>query len=142
MSLDDKIDADGIDMSNYVPAIAEAYKFDGVQYGMPKDINAFGLFYNKDLFTAGRRGHSPMRPGPGRTSSTRPRSSPTHQGRLRHRRAGGRRTAWYLTIPQAGGSVISEDGKTSGYDKPETIRPASSSGSTWSTRRPRPTCSS
>ncbi len=35
LPLDEKIGADGVNMSDYVPAIAEAYKYDGVQFGIP-----------------------------------------------------------------------------------------------------------
>jgi multiple sugar transport system substrate-binding protein len=121
MPLDDKIAAEGIDMANYVPAMAEAYKYDGVQYGMPKDVNAFGLFYNKDLFTAAGV------PFPDATwtwqsviDAAQKLTDPA-KGVYGIAAQEGDELAWYLTVPQAGGFVISDDGKNSGYDKPETI---------------------
>ena len=121
LPLDEKIAADGVNMSDYVPAIAEAYKYDGVQYGIPKDVNAFGLFYNKDLFTAAGV------PFPDATwtwqnviDAAQKLTDPA-TGVYGVAAQEGDELAWYLTVPQTGGYVISEDGKTSGYDKPETI---------------------
>jgi multiple sugar transport system substrate-binding protein len=122
LPLDEKIAAEGINMADYVPAMAQAYKYDGVQYGMPKDVNAFGLFYNKDLFTAAGV------PFPDATWTWQ--SVVDAAQKLTDPAAGvygvaaqeADELAWYLTVPQTGGGfVISDDGKTSGYDKPETI---------------------
>jgi multiple sugar transport system substrate-binding protein len=122
LPLDDRIKQDGIDMSNYVPAMAQAYQYDGKTYGMPKDVNAFGLFYNKDLFKAAgvafpdatwtwdnvvTAAQALTNPGKGIYGIAAPETD---------------ELTWYLTIPQAGGYVISPDGKTSGYDTPESIK--------------------
>lgn len=120
MPLDDKIAADGIDMANYVPAIAEAYKYDGVQYGMPKDVNAFGLFYNKDLFTAAGVAFPDETWTWQNVIDAAQKLTDPATGVYGIAAQAGDELAWYLTVPQAGGWVISEDGKTSGYDKPET----------------------
>ena len=121
MPLDDKIAADGIDMSNYVPAIAEAYTYDGVQYGMPKDVNAFGLFYNKDLFTAAGVSFPDASWTWQDVIDAAQKLTDPSKGVYGIAAQEGDELAWYLTVPQAGGYVISEDGKSSGYDKPETI---------------------
>lgn len=121
MPLDEKIAADGVDMNNYVPAIREAYMYEGVTYGMPKDVNAFGLFYNKDLFTAAGV------PFPDETWTWQDvidaaqKLTDTSKGIYGVLAPESDELGWYLTIPQAGGYVLSEDGKSSGYDKPEAI---------------------
>lgn len=121
LPLDEKIAAEGIDMASYVPAMAEGYKYDGVQYGLPKDVNAFGLFYNKDLFTAAGV------PFPDATWTwdtvidAAQKLTDTSKGVYGIAAPEVDEMGWYLTIPQAGGYVISEDGKSSGYDKPEAI---------------------
>ena len=50
MSLQSRIDADKYDMSNYVQAQVKADTWDGKVYGIPKDVDAIGLWYNKKLF--------------------------------------------------------------------------------------------
>lgn len=121
LPLDDQIEESGLDMSNYNPAMTEAYTFDDTVYGIPKDINAFGLFYNKTLFDeAGvdypddswtwndveEAAHELTDPAKGVYGIAAPEAD---------------ETTWYLTVPQNGGEVISEDGTESGYDDPETI---------------------
>ncbi len=34
----------------FVPSLINAFTFDGKVYGIPKDFNTLGMFYNKDLF--------------------------------------------------------------------------------------------
>lgn len=49
MELDRFIDKDHIKMNDYFPGAAEAAKFDGKQWAMPKYMDAGILFYRKDL---------------------------------------------------------------------------------------------
>jgi multiple sugar transport system substrate-binding protein len=122
MPLDDMIAKDGIDTSVYAPAITKAYTVNGHVYGMPKDINAFGLFYNKDLFKAAgvavpdttwtwdtviQAAQKLTDPSKGIYGVVAPEAD---------------ETTWYLTVPEAGGKVISDDGKSSGYDSPEAVK--------------------
>lgn len=44
------LDACGIDGSAFIPSLIDAFTTDGTVYGIPKDFNTLGLFYNKDLF--------------------------------------------------------------------------------------------
>lgn len=45
-SLDDL----GLDMSNFPESLVETYSYDGAVYGVPKDYDTIGLFYNEALF--------------------------------------------------------------------------------------------
>ncbi len=38
------------DVDAFIPSLIGAFTTDGVVYGIPKDFNTLGLFYNKDLF--------------------------------------------------------------------------------------------
>ncbi len=40
----------GFDQSDFFPFALEAFQENGIQYGLPKDFNAYVLFYNKKLF--------------------------------------------------------------------------------------------
>lgn len=44
------IEADGIDLSVFPPAFIDCYSYDGSLYGIPKDYDTIGLFYNKSIF--------------------------------------------------------------------------------------------
>jgi multiple sugar transport system substrate-binding protein len=120
--LDDLAKKDGLDMSVYVPAIRQAYQYDGKTFGIPKDVNSFGLFYNKTLFKAAGV------PLPTNSwtwndvvDAAKKLTDPT-KGTYGIVAADADELTWYLTVPQAGGAVISADGKTSGYDDPNTIK--------------------
>lgn len=51
MPLDDLMAGTGTARADFIPALMDAFTFDGKTYGIPKDFNTLGLFYNKDLFT-------------------------------------------------------------------------------------------
>ena len=55
LPLDDVVGADGVDLDDYQPGLADAWiGQDGHRYGLPKDWSAIGLFYNADMLaTAG-----------------------------------------------------------------------------------------
>lgn len=122
LPITDKIAADNVDLSPFVPAMVEAYSFNGENFGMPKDVNSFALFYNKDLFTEAGVAF------PDDTWTWE--DVKTAAAALTRAEDGiygvaaplSDQLGWYLTIPQAGGYVLSEDGKTSGFDQPEAIR--------------------
>lgn len=120
--LDDNIKRDGIKLSSYVSSVTAGYRWKGRQFGIPKDTNSFGVFYNKKLFADA----SVTPPSPKWTwddlvtaavKLTDPRkrvfgvAAPLTDVQ-----------GYYLTIPQAGGYVVSADGRKSGYDKPGSLQ--------------------
>lgn len=46
----DRIKQDGVDMSKFPKLLRDLYSKDGHIYGMPKDYDGIGLFYNKEIF--------------------------------------------------------------------------------------------
>ncbi len=50
LPLDDLMAGTGTDKAAFVPALIDAFTYEGKVYGIPKDFNTLGLFYNKDLF--------------------------------------------------------------------------------------------
>jgi multiple sugar transport system substrate-binding protein len=52
MDIQPMIEADKLDMAVYPKSLVDLYSFDGKSYGLPKDFDTIGLFYNKDLFDA------------------------------------------------------------------------------------------
>lgn len=45
-----RIEEEGIDMSMYPEFVTNLYSYDGHHYGIPKDYDGIGLFYNKEIF--------------------------------------------------------------------------------------------
>ena len=50
LDLTDRIEEAGIDMSKYPEAVTDYYVQDGKIYGIPKDYDGTGLYYNKAIF--------------------------------------------------------------------------------------------
>jgi multiple sugar transport system substrate-binding protein len=121
LELDDQVARSGLDLGAYTPASAAGVRWDDHVYGIPKDTNSFGLFYNKELFAEAGV------PAPDDTWTWE--DVTTAALRLTDDKAGVHGIAappndvlsWYLTIPQAGGHVISDDGRASGYADPATL---------------------
>jgi len=45
-----EIDAGAIDPANYPESLVDLYNLDGTQYGVPKDFDTIGLWFNKKIF--------------------------------------------------------------------------------------------
>jgi multiple sugar transport system substrate-binding protein len=117
----DQIKKDGLDTSVYPKSLVELYSLDGKQYGLPKDFDTIGLWYNKTLFDdAGVK-------YPDDTWTWTDLQNAA--AKLTNKSKGiyglpasleGQQN-FYNTILQAGGQVLSADNKSSGYDDPATI---------------------
>ncbi|MGH3347207.1 MAG: ABC transporter substrate-binding protein, partial [Nocardioides sp.] len=119
--LTDRMAEDGLDVGHYPETLVDLYSLDGEHYGIPKDFDTIGLWYNKTLFDEAGVDY------PDETWTWDDLRSAAEQ--LTDEKAGtyGITAAlegqqdYYNTILQAGGHVISDDGTTSGYDDPATI---------------------
>lgn len=52
LPLDDLMASSDVSREDFIPSLIEAFAYEGQVYGIPKDFNTLGLFYNKDLFAA------------------------------------------------------------------------------------------
>ncbi|MDR5700475.1 ABC transporter substrate-binding protein [Agromyces aerolatus] len=119
------IESGDVDPANYPDSLNELYTLDGVQYGVPKDFDTIGVWYNADIleragvaiptadwtwadFQEAAQTVSEQLSGEGVYGAVAELASGGQQG-------------YYNTIFQAGGSVISDDMTTSGYDDPKSI---------------------
>jgi multiple sugar transport system substrate-binding protein len=50
MDLQDRVAKDNVDMSKYSQSLVKLYSYNEHVYGLPKDFDTIGLYYNKDLF--------------------------------------------------------------------------------------------
>ena len=121
MPLSDRIGEAKLDLGAYPKALIDLYTFEGKVYGLPKDFDTIGVWYNKELFDAAKVAY----PKDDWTWA----DFKTAAAKLTNPAKGvyavganlSGQEYYYNTIYQAGGQVISPDGKTSGYDQPATI---------------------
>ena len=121
MPIEDRLASDNVEMSNYPPSLVELYTVAEEKYAMPLFWDTAALWYNKEIFD-----HASL-PYPDDTWDFERLKEVAGQltdaskeiygiAAKMHNQAG-----YYNTILQAGGFIISEDKKTSGFDRPETI---------------------
>ncbi|AJE87602.1 MULTISPECIES: ABC transporter substrate-binding protein [Streptomyces] len=107
--------------ADYPADLVSLYRWNGVQYGAPKDFDTVGLWFNKELFDRAKVDY----PDADWTWQ----DLITNAQRLTDRRRGVHgigvpvwaQENYYDSIAQAGGWVISEDRKRSGYRDPRTL---------------------
>ena len=122
LDLTDRISAsDKIDLDNYYEGIVNLYQSEGKQYAIPKDIDTIALWYNKTIFDEMGVAY------PDETwtwndfaDAAAKLTNDEHWGYAIQ--PGNNQEGFYNTIYSMGGSVISEDKKTSGFDDPNTIK--------------------
>jgi multiple sugar transport system substrate-binding protein len=114
-----------VDPANYPKALDELYSYDGTQYGVPKDFDTIAVFYNKAIFDKAGVAY----PTADWTWDEYHQKAKAISDKLKSdgiygtaSGLSGGQEVYYNTILQAGGSIISKDGKKSGYDNPKTIR--------------------
>ncbi|MEO3930493.1 sugar ABC transporter substrate-binding protein [Micromonosporaceae bacterium B7E4] len=120
LPLDDAIEEANVDLGVYPKVLVDLFTLDGKHYGLPKDFDTIGLWYNKELFDAAGVKY----PTPEWTWA----DVQAAAAKLTNKSTGvygiaapfNRQEGFYNTIAQAGGYVVSPDGKKSGYDDPKT----------------------
>jgi multiple sugar transport system substrate-binding protein len=112
---------DNVKTSDYPKALVDLYSYQGKVYGAPKDFDTVGVWYNKKLFDAAGVAYpkagwtwddfkADAKALTGKTPGTFGVAAPPYG-----------QENFYDTVAQAGGYIISPDGKKSGYDDPKTI---------------------
>ena len=122
LDLTDKIKKSSkIDLNNYYDGIVKLYQSNGKQYAVPKDIDTIALWYNKTIFDEMGVAY------PDETwtwddfaAAAKKLTNEKHWGYAIQ--PGNNQEGFYNTIYSMGGYVISDDKKSSGFDKPETIK--------------------
>ncbi|MFD7922233.1 ABC transporter substrate-binding protein [Streptomyces sp. NPDC059740] len=110
-----------LDPGDFPADLVSLYRWQGVQYGAPKDFDTVALWYNKELFDRAGVDHP--------TGEWTWEDLVGNARRLTDRRRGTYGIAapvwaqenYYDSIAQAGGWVISEDRTRSGYAEPRTV---------------------
>lgn len=110
------------DTSVYPSSLVKLYRYKGVQYGLPKDFDTVGLWYNKKLFKAAGVAYPTASWTWSDFQAAAAKLSDPAKGVYGVGATLEGQENFYNTIFQAGGSVISADGKTSGYADAATIK--------------------
>ncbi|GAB3972647.1 sugar ABC transporter substrate-binding protein [Actinoallomurus acanthiterrae] len=121
LPLSDALKREGVSLGNYPATLTGLYSYHGKQYGLPKDFDTIGLWYNKKLFdAAGVKYPDDKWTWQDVTNAARKLTDPS-KGVYGIVAPPFGQENYYNTIFQAGGYVISPDGKSSGYDQPAAV---------------------
>ena len=120
MPIDEFLEDSELDLGNYPESMVQLYNIDGKQYGVPFCFDTVGVWYNKDIFDEAGVPY-PEDDWTWEEMVDIARQLTREDGSVYGIAAPvANQTAFYNTICAMGGEVISEDKKSSGYDKPET----------------------
>lgn len=125
LALNDYIEADdATDLNNYYDGIVDIYSSNGTQYALPKDHDTIALLYNKTIFD--RYGIDYPTDdwnwddyAAAAAAITEAGAADGVYGTAMNTNDG--QDGWYNLIYDFGGTLISDDNKTSGMDDPNTI---------------------
>lgn len=124
MPLTGLVKSGAIEEANYTKPVWDIYNVDGIQYGVPKDNDAMGIWYSKKLL---------------QKYDVDPPNAQWKWADLQgafeqiHKKSNGKmfgfdgpvdqhgNHSWYNSVYQAGGYILSPDKKTCGYDQPGTV---------------------
>lgn len=118
LPLGDAIDAAGVDLGVYPQALVDLFTYDGELYGLPKDFDTVGLWYNKELFDAAGVAYPTDQWTWADVQDAAAKLTDPDAGVYGIAAPLNRQEGFYNTVAQAGGVII--DGKSSGYDDPKT----------------------
>lgn len=124
-SLQGLYDSGSLDAKNYPAALSKLYTFDGTKYGVPKDYDTIGLWYNKQIF----KDAGLSTPTADWTWDDFHKAAKKISDKFKAKgiygaalETGSGQASWYDLMEQRGTSVISADGKKSNYDSPAAVK--------------------
>ena len=121
LPLNDYIENGEIDLSNYPPELVDLYTLEDESYGIPKDFDTVGLFYNKELFDKAGVEYPDDTWDWTTLVETAKKLTDAENGTFGMVSFLNNQAGYYNTIYQAGGHILSEDQQDIGYDDAATI---------------------
>lgn len=119
------IERDGVDMGKFPASIKQFYQHDNDYYGIPKDFDTIGIFYNKALFDAAgveypKQGWTwdDLLEKSKKLTTISPDGGQNNYGIVMSQNI---QSSVFNFLYQNGGSVYSADGKTVTIDSPENL---------------------
>lgn len=124
LDLTDRINSsDKVDLSKFPQDIVEIYNWEGKQYAVPKDIDTIALWYNKTMFDeAGLEYPNENWTWDDFKEACKKLTKPDGSQYGYAIDPSNNQDGWYNMVYSMGGEIISEDKKSSGFDKEETIK--------------------
>ncbi|MGO4597178.1 ABC transporter substrate-binding protein [Terrabacter sp. 2RAF25] len=121
LPLEQTVSAAKLDLAKYPRALVDLYTWEGKAYGIPKDFDTIGVWYNKALFDA-KKVPYPKDDWTWADFQSAARTL-TDKGKGVYGAAAPveDQAGFYDTIPSAGGQVINAAGTKSGFDSPEAL---------------------
>ncbi|MGM7669127.1 ABC transporter substrate-binding protein [Microbacterium sp. A93] len=118
-SLDQTIEAEGVDTSEYPESILTSYQWEDAQYGLPQDLDTIGLWYNKSLFDVAGVEYPTADWTWDDVESAAVALTDPAQGVFGIASSVDSQSNYYNTVYQAGVEVLSADGTSSNWATPE-----------------------
>lgn len=113
-------DAD-VDFANFPAGLVDLYTLDDATYAIPKDFDTIGLWYNKTMFDAKGIAYPDATWDWNKLVEVAAELTDAANGIYGFAAPLDAQQGYYNFIYQNGGSVLSEDKKTSGFDQPATM---------------------
>lgn len=121
MDVTDKIkDSKEISLDNFPKGLVDAAIQDGKTYGLPKDYDTIGLWYNKTMFDEAKIAYPDGTWDWKKLQEVAKKLTNSSKGVYGFAAPADAQQGYYNFIPQNGGNVISEDKTKSGFDSVET----------------------
>ncbi|MEH7083525.1 sugar ABC transporter substrate-binding protein [Neobacillus drentensis] len=121
LPLSDLAKKDNFSLDNYPKSLIDLYTVDGKVYGIPKDFDTTGLWYNKKIFDEAGVPYPDETWDWNKLKEAAKKLTNKDKGIWGYGALMGNQGGYYDFIWQNGGYIISDDGKSVGFDRPEAI---------------------
>ena len=121
LPLSDLAKKDNFSLDNYPKSLIDLYTVDGKVYGIPKDFDTTGLWYNKKIFDEAGVQYPDETWDWNKLKEAAKKLTNKDKGIWGYGALMGNQGGYYDFIWQNGGYIISDDGKSVGFDQPEAI---------------------
>ncbi|MEH6939308.1 sugar ABC transporter substrate-binding protein [Bacillus sp. JJ664] len=121
LPLSDMAKKDDYSFDNYPKSLIDLYTVDDEVYGIPKDFDTTGLWYNKKIFDEAGVPYPDDTWDWNKLKEAATKLTNKDKGIWGYAALMGNQGGYYDFIWQNGGHIISEDGKSVGFDQPEAI---------------------
>jgi multiple sugar transport system substrate-binding protein len=122
LPLNDYISESDMDWGKFPDSLKELYTYEDDKYAIPKDIDTIGLYYNKELFDEAGVDYPDDSWDWEQFLEAAKKLTDKEKGIYGFAAQLYPQAGHYNTIYQAGGYVVSDDLKKSGFDDPKTIK--------------------
>ncbi|MCH6267258.1 ABC transporter substrate-binding protein [Neobacillus citreus] len=121
LPLSDMAKKDNYSLDNYPKSLIDLYTVDGKVYGIPKDYDTIGFWYNKKIFDDAGVAYPDETWDWTKLKETAKQLTNKDKGVWGFASTIANQEGYYNFIWQNGGYVISKDGKKAGFDDPKTV---------------------